>query len=113
MVAAEVGTIVEPEDVVLAFSPSRRRAHAEDELDAFIAEDFAEGFPQRRGLAGEQVLGALYDCNLTAQATDGLGHLDTHRASAEHHQPARNGLHACHLAVGPDAVELAQSGNRR
>ena len=35
------------------------------------------------------------------------------RAAAEHEQPARHGLHARRLAVGPDAVELAQARDRR
>ena len=33
--------------------------------------------------------------------------------AAEHEQPARDGLHAGRLAVGPDAVELAQPRDRR
>ena len=86
---------------------------AEDELDAVAAQDLAERLAQRRGLAGEQVLGALDERDLAAEATHGLRHLDADRPAAEHEQAARDGLHAGHLAVGPDAVELAQARDRR
>ena len=59
------------------------------------------------------MLGALDEGDLAAEAADRLRHLDADRAAAEHEQAARNGLHAGHLAVGPDAVELAQAGDRR
>ena len=58
------------------------------------------------------MLGALDERHLAAEAANGLRHLDADRAAAEHEQPARDGLHARHLAVRPDAVELAQAGNR-
>ena len=46
--------------------------------------------------------------DLAAEAADGLRHLDPHRPAAQDEQPARYRLHAGRLAVGPDAVELAQ-----
>ena len=59
------------------------------------------------------MLGALDQGDLAAEATHGLRHLDADRPSAQHEQAARNGLHTGHLAVGPDALELAQAGDRR
>ena len=69
--------------------------------------------PSGRGLAREHVRGALDEHHLAAEAANGLRHLDADRPAAEHEQPARDGLHAGHLAVGPDAVELAQARHRR
>ena len=87
--------------------------HAEGELDAVAAQDLAERLAERRGSRGEQVLGALDERHLAAEAAHGLRHLDADRAAAEHEQAARDGLHAGRLAVGPDAVELAQARHRR
>ncbi len=53
------------------------------------------------------MLPALDEGHLATEATHGLRHLDADRPPAQHEQAARNGLHAGHLAVGPDAVELA------
>ena len=112
-VAAQLAAVVELEDVVVAVAPRAGRVRAEDELDAVAAQDLAERLAQRRGLAGEQVLGALDERHLAAEAADGLGHLDADRPAAEDEQPARDRLHAGRLAVGPDAVELAQARDRR
>ena len=69
--------------------------------------------PSGAGSRGEHVLGALDERHLAAEAAHGLRHLDADRPAAEDEQPARDGLHAGHLAVGPDAVELAQARDRR
>ena len=111
-VAAQLAAVVELEDVVLAVAPRGGRVHAEDELDAVAAQDLAERLAQRRGLAGEHVLGALDERHLAAEAAHGLRHLDADRPAAEDEQAARDGLHAGRLAVGPDAVELAQARDR-
>ena len=112
-VAAQLAAVVELEDVVLAVAPRGGRVHAEGELDAVAAQDLAERLAERRGLAGEHVLGALDERHLAAEAAHGLRHLDADRPAAEHEQAARDGLHAGRLAVGPDALELAQARDRR
>ena len=112
-VAAQLAAVVELEDVVVAVAPRGGRVHAERELDAVAAQDLGERLAERRRLAREQVLGALDERDLAAEAANGLRHLDADRAAAEHEQPARDRLHAGHLAVRPDAFELAQAGDGR
>ena len=69
--------------------------------------------PSGAGSRDEHVLGALDERHLAAEAANGLRHLDADRPAAEHEQPPRDGLHAGRLAVGPDALELAQARDRR
>ena len=69
--------------------------------------------PSGAGSRGEHVLAALDERHLAAEAANGLRHLDADRAAAEDEQPARHRLHAGHLAVRPDALELAQARDRR
>ena len=57
--------------------------------------------------------GALDERDLSAEAADGLRHLDPHRPAPEDEQPPRDGLHAGDFAVRPDAVELAQARDGR
>ena len=87
--------------------------HAERKLDAVAPQDLAERLAERRGLARQHVLGALDERHLAAEAAHGLRHLDADRPAAEHEQAPRDGLHAGHLAVRPDALELAQARDRR
>jgi hypothetical protein len=112
-VAAQLAAVVELQYILLALAPRRGRTGPEDELDPVAAQDLAERLAQRRGLAGEHVLGHVGDCRLAAQATHGLGHLHADRPTAEHEQATRDGLHARHLAVRPDAIELAESRDGR
>ena len=84
--------------------------YAQEKLDAVLAQFLAERVAQRRGLAGQHVLGALDQGGLTAQAAHGLGHLGAHRPAAQDQQAAGDRLHAGHLAVAPYAVQLAQAG---
>src|SRR4051795_11216530 len=86
---------------------------AEDNLAAVAAQPLRERLAQRLGLAREQVRGALDQHDLAAEAAHGLGHLDADRPAAEHDHAARDGLHGGRLAVGPDALQLAQPGDRR
>ena len=51
--------------------------------------------------------------DLAAQTAHGLPHLDAERPAAEDQQAARDGLHTRRLAIGPDAVDLAQPRDRR
>jgi hypothetical protein len=60
-----------------------------------------------------QVLAALDEHDLAAELAHRVGHLDADRPAAEDEQAVRDGLHAGRLAVGPDAVELAQARDRR
>ena len=56
---------------------------------------------------------ALDENHLAAKATNRLRHLDADRPAAEHEKPAGDGLHARHLAVGPDALESLQARHGR
>ena len=59
------------------------------------------------------MLAALDERHFATEAAYCLCHLHPNRPSAEHQQSARNGLHARHLAVGPNALELAQARDGR
>src|SRR5204862_5356258 len=74
-IAALLAPVVEFEDEVLAVASCGGGVHPEDELDAVAAQDLAQRFAQRCGLAGKRVFGALDEHRLAAQATHGLGHL--------------------------------------
>ena len=80
VVTAQLAAVLEGQDVVLAVAPRGGRLHAEDQLDAVAAQDFAERLAQRRGLAGQHVLGGLDEGHVAAQAAHGLGHLGADRA---------------------------------
>ena len=47
------------------------------------------------------------------QPAHDLRHLDTDRPTAEYEQAARDGRHRGRLAIGPDALELAEARDRR
>ena len=113
VVAAQFGATLEGHDVVVAVAPRGGRVHAQEELDAVALQDLPERVAQRRGLAGEDMLGALNEGHLSAEAAYGLRHLGADRAAAEYQQAPRDGFHAGHLAVGPDAVEVAQAPDGR
>ena len=66
--------------------------------------------PSGAGSRGSTCVGALDDRHLAAEAADGLRHLDADRPAAEHEQPARDRLHAGHLAVRPDASSSRSPG---
>ena len=76
-------------------------------------QHLAERITERRGFSREHVPSGLDERHLTAESAHGLRHLDADRAAAEHEQATRDGLHARDLAVRPDAVELAQTGDGR
>src|SRR5262249_22570994 len=112
-IAAQRAAVVELERVVLALAARAGRVHAERDFDAVPAQDLGEGFAEASGLAAEQVLAALDECDFAAEATHGLRHFHADRPSAEHEQPAGHGLHARHLPVRPDALEAAQTRHGR
>jgi hypothetical protein len=109
-VARAVG-VAALQDVVGALAPGGGGPRTEGELDAVPAQDLAERLAQRRRLAREQVLPALHDRHLPAEAADGLRHLHPHRPAAQDQQPPRDRLHPGGLAVGPDPVQLAEAGD--
>ena len=113
VVAAQLAVALEGHDVVVAVAPRGGCVYAQEELDAVAPQDHAERVAQRRGLAGQDVPGALDQGHLPAEAAHGLRHLGPDGSAAEYQQPPRDGLHAGHLAVGPDAVELAQARDGR
>ncbi len=112
-VAAQLPAVGELEHVVGAVAARRGDVRAEDDVDAVAAQDVGERVAERRRLAGEDARAALDERDLAAEAADGLGELDADGAAAEHEQPARDAPHRGRLAVGPQAVEVAQSGDRR
>ncbi|HEV7943382.1 MAG TPA: hypothetical protein VGP17_11340 [Solirubrobacteraceae bacterium] len=59
------------------------------------------------------MLGHVDHRHLAAEAPNGLGHLHADRPATEDQQTARNGLHGGHLAVAPNAIELAQARHGR
>ena len=59
------------------------------------------------------MLASLDKRHLAAEAANGLRHLDADGTTAEDEQPARHRLHPGHLAVCPDALQLAQTRDGR
>ena len=112
-VAAQFAAVLEGQHIVLALAPGGGGVHAQVELDAVPPQCLAEGLAQRRGLPGQHVPGPLDQRDLPAQTMHGLGHLGPDGPAAEYQQASRDGLHAGHLAVGPDAIELAQARDGR
>jgi hypothetical protein len=110
---AQLASVVELEDVVLALASRRARVRGQDELDALTAQHFAERLTERRRLAPEHVLGHVGHRHLAAESTNGLRHLHADRPATEDQQTAGNGLHGGHLAVAPNAVQLAQARHGR
>ena len=113
VVAAQFAATVQSQHVVFALTPGGGRMYPEIQLDAVAAQDLTERGAQRLGLAGEHVLGRLHQGHVAAQPPHGLRHLGADRAAAEDEQAPRHGLHAGYLAVGPDAIQLTQTGDRR
>jgi hypothetical protein len=112
-ITAQLASILESQDEVLAVAGRRGRLHAEDELDSVATQRLAQRIAQRRRLAREHALGRLDDRHLAAQTTHDLCELDTGRPTSEHDQPSGHGLHPGRLVGAPDAVELSQAGHGR
>ncbi len=112
-VTPQLGAVVKDQDVVVAVTPRLRRAHAEQEVDAVAAENLTERITQRSGFVGEHALGHVGECDVGAEAANGLRHLDADRATAQDQQATGNRRHRGHLAVRPHPLELPQTGNRR
>ena len=62
---------------------------------------------------GKRTCCALDNGDRAAQAADCLRHLDSDRTASQNEQVPRDSLHAGDLAVRPNALEPAQTGNRR
>ena len=86
---------------------------AEVELDPVRLERPAERVAERLRLAGKHVIHALDERHRCAQPVHRLRHLDAHRPAAQHEQPLRHLGERRDLAVGPDAVQLAEPRDRR
>src|SRR5262249_39875140 len=74
-------------------------------------QDLAKRLAERRRLAGQYPGRTLDQRDLSAQAAHRLCHLDADGPGAEDEQTAWDGLHPRHLAVRPNAWQLAQAGN--
>ena len=113
-VAAQLAAVVELQHVVLAVAPRggrlRHRARARRPSRRSTSPSAS---PSGAGSRGSTWSAALDQRDLAAEPAHRLRHLDADRPAAEHEQPARDGLHAGHLAVRPEPVELAQSRDRR
>ena len=113
-VAAQLAPVVELEDVARRRRAGQRsRSRTSTSSMPSPAQHLAERLAERRRLAAEHVLGHVDDRRLAAEPADRLRHLDPDRAAAQDQQAARDRLHAGRLAVGPDALELAQARDGR
>ena len=110
---AQLGCVLERDDVLVAVPARRFRVHAEHELDAVTPQDLPECLAEWRGLVGEHALRDVDERDLAAEAVDRLGHLDADRSGADDQEPARDGGHPGHLAVGPHAIEPREARDRR
>ncbi len=109
----QLAPVVDLEDILLALASRCRRVRGQHELDAFASQHLAECLTQRRRLTGQHVLGHVDDRRLAAEPAHGLRDLDAHRPATEDQQAARERLHRRRIAAGPNAVELAQTRDRR
>ena len=89
-IAAQLVAPGELEDVLVAVAPHAGGLLAEAELDPVRGERDAERVAERLRLAREHVVHALDERHGSAHAVDGLRHLDSDRAAAQHHEPARH-----------------------
>ena len=112
MITAQLPSILQSQDEVLAVAGRRGRLHPEHELDSVPTQRLTQRLAQGRRLPREHALGRLDEHHLPAQTTHDLCKLDTGRPTSEHDQPSGHGLHPGRLVRAPDAVELSQAGNR-
>ena len=90
-----------------------RRSAAEPQVDAVGAQGGGQCLAERPRLTWQQMVHALDDRRLRAQAVERLGHLDADRSAAEHDDALGHLLQAGGLPVGPNAVEVTQAVDRR
>src|SRR6266511_2685542 len=102
---------VEPE--VLAVAPRARGVLAEAQLDPVGGEDLAKRLAERARFARQQVILALDERDLRAEAADRLGELDSNGPPAQHEQPPRRLFETRGFAACPQSVELVESRDRR
>src|SRR5205823_10859430 len=107
-VAAQLRAVAELEYVFVAAAAGGGGVLAELELDALRGERLPHALAHRPGLTGEQMVVALHERHLRSHPAHRLRHLHAHRTAAEDQEAPRYLLEAGRLAVGPDAVELAQ-----
>ena len=112
MITAQLPSILQSQDEVIAVAGRRGRLHPEHELDSVPSQRLTQRLAQGRRLPREHALGPLDERHLPAQTTHDLCELDTGRPASEHDQPSGHGLHPGRLVRAPDAVELSQAGNR-
>jgi len=86
---------------------------AEAQLHAVGLERLGERLAERGRLAGQQMPRPLDQRHLPAEAGHRLGHLHADGAAAQDQEAAGDLGHRRDLAVGPQAGQLAQPGNRR
>ena len=112
-IAAPRSAIVEFQNVGFTLAARGDRVHAKDEFDSVMMQNIGERFPQWPGLAREDVGAAFDEHDLATQSANSLRHLHANRPTTEYEQPVRDGLHAGHLAIGPNSLKAAQAGHGR
>jgi hypothetical protein len=103
-VAANLTTVLQREDVVVAVAPGRTHACPEDEVDPVTTQYLTKRFAERRGLTPEQALAGPDQDDIAAEPPDCPRHLDADRPAANDHQTAWDRLHARRFSARPDAV---------
>ena len=112
-IPAQLPSILQSQDEVLALAGRRDRLHPEHELDSVPTQRLPQRLPQGRRLPRKHVLRRLDEHHLPAQTTHDLSKLDAGRPTSQHDQPSGHGLHPGRFVRAPDAVELSQAGDWR
>ena len=76
LVAPQLRTAVELQDILVAFPPRGGRVHPQHQLDSVPAQGLAERLAQPRRLARKHALGALDEHRLAAETSHDLRKLD-------------------------------------
>ena len=112
VVAAQLSTVLQCQDVIFAVAPGRRCLDTQHKFDAVAPKHFAQRLAQRRRLASEHTLRSLDQGHLAAQASHGLCHLRANWSAAQYQEATWHGLHAGHFAVGPDTLQVGHARHR-
>ena len=113
-VAAQLAAVVELEDVVLALAPrGGRRARRGRARFRRRRRTSPSASPSGAGSRASTCSAPSTSATSPPRRRTACAISTPTGPAAEDEQPARHRLHAGHLAVGPDALELAQARDRR
>ena len=110
-VTAQLGEVVEGQDVVVAVTPRLRRVHDEHQVDAVATQDFAERIAERCGLAGSTSAPSASATSPPSRRTAWA--ISTPTVAAEDQQAAGVVHDRSHFAVRRHALEPHKAWNRR